>query len=102
MANGKRQVAEHINTELHGARAAFTIKQESQETGNECRAASKHRRAGIDICIAIVAPTKFGFLEQRTGSFEGGLHMLALTSVVAAMVVFFAQTGRSGKQGQRS
>jgi MFS family permease len=40
-----------------------------------------------------VAPTTFGFLEQKTGSIEGGLYALAATSVVAAVVVFFARTG---------
>ncbi|MCW5298587.1 MFS transporter [Herbaspirillum lusitanum] len=39
-----------------------------------------------------VAPTTFGFLEQRTGSIQGGLYALAATSVVAAVVVFFART----------
>jgi MFS family permease len=41
-----------------------------------------------------VAPTTFGFLEQKTGSIEGGLYALAATSVVAAGVVFFARTGQ--------
>jgi len=39
-----------------------------------------------------VAPTTFGFLEQKTGSIQGGLYALAATSVVAAVVVFFART----------
>ncbi|MFC6340189.1 MFS transporter [Pseudomonas sp. CCM 7891] len=44
-----------------------------------------------------VAPTTFGFLEQSTGSIEGGLYGLAATSLVAAVVVFFARTApRSG------
>ncbi|MGF6936087.1 sugar phosphate permease [Paraburkholderia sp. UCT70] len=38
-----------------------------------------------------VAPAAFGFLEQKTGSIEGGLTGLALMSVVAAGVVFFAR-----------
>ncbi len=45
-----------------------------------------------------VAPTTFGFLEQRTGSIEGGLYALAATSVLAAIVVFFARTGKPGKR----
>jgi len=46
-----------------------------------------------------VAPTAFGFLEQTTGSIQGGLYGLAITSVVAAVVVMFAR-GKpgSGKQ----
>ena len=39
-----------------------------------------------------VAPTTFGFLEQTTGSIEGGLYGLAFTSLVAAVVIFFART----------
>ena len=39
-----------------------------------------------------VAPTVFGFLEEKTGSIQGGLYGLAATSVVAAIVVFFART----------
>ncbi|MBB6291422.1 sugar phosphate permease [Pseudomonas sp. SJZ103] len=39
-----------------------------------------------------VAPTTFGLLEQTTGSIEGGLYGLAATSLVAAVVVFFART----------
>ena len=39
-----------------------------------------------------VAPATFGFLEQSTGSIQGGLYGLAGTSVVAAIVVFFART----------
>jgi sugar phosphate permease len=38
-----------------------------------------------------VAPATFGFLEQRTGSIEGGLTGLAVMSVVAAGVVFFSR-----------
>nr|BFE96575.1 hypothetical protein GCM10020185_71110 [Pseudomonas brassicacearum subsp. brassicacearum] len=37
-----------------------------------------------------VAPTAFGFLEQTTGSIEGGLYGLAATSLVAAVVIFFS------------
>jgi len=39
-----------------------------------------------------VAPTTFGFLEQTTGSIQGGLYGLAGTSVLAAVLVFFART----------
>ncbi|NBB62528.1 MFS transporter [Pseudomonas sp. ODNR1LW] len=39
-----------------------------------------------------VAPTTFGFLEQTTGSIQGGLYGLAGTSVLAAILVFFART----------
>ena len=39
-----------------------------------------------------VAPTTFGFLEQTTGSIQGGLYGLAGTSVLAAVLVFFAKT----------
>ncbi len=43
-----------------------------------------------------VAPTAFGFLEQTTGSIEGGLYGLAITSLVAAVVIFFARTQPRG------
>ena len=43
-----------------------------------------------------VAPTTFGFLEQTTGSIEGGLYGLALTSLIAAVVIFFARTTPRG------
>ncbi|MEG5263107.1 MFS transporter [Pseudomonas sp. JDS28PS106] len=39
-----------------------------------------------------VAPTAFGILEQTTGSIQGGLYGLALTSLLAAVVIFFART----------
>ncbi len=39
-----------------------------------------------------VAPTTFGFLEQTTGSIQGGLYGLAGTSIFAAILVFFAKT----------
>ncbi|MBN2979666.1 MFS transporter [Pseudomonas lactucae] len=42
-----------------------------------------------------VAPTTFGFLEQTTGSIQGGLYGLAGTSVLAAILVFFARTAPS-------
>jgi nitrate/nitrite transporter NarK len=46
-----------------------------------------------------VAPTAFGILEETTGSIEGGLYGLAATSLVAAVVIFFARTtpGAKGK-----
>ncbi|KPG82876.1 MFS transporter [Pseudomonas sp. RIT-PI-o] len=46
-----------------------------------------------------VAPTAFGILEQTTGSIEGGLYGLAATSLVAAVVIFFARTA-PGAKGQ--
>lgn len=39
-----------------------------------------------------VAPTTFGILEQQTGSIQGGLYGLAGTSILAAVLVFFART----------
>ncbi|MGY2377517.1 MFS transporter [Pseudomonas sp. SDO524_S393] len=42
-----------------------------------------------------VAPTTFGFLEQTTGSIQGGLYGLAGTSILAAILVFFAKTSPS-------
>ncbi|MBV4487958.1 MFS transporter [Pseudomonas sp. SWRI153] len=44
-----------------------------------------------------VAPTAFGILEQTTGSIEGGLYGLAATSLVAALVIFFARTAPGAK-----
>lgn len=44
-----------------------------------------------------VAPTAFGFLEQTTGSIEGGLYGLAATSLVAAVVIFFARMAPGAK-----
>jgi len=46
-----------------------------------------------------VAPTTFGFLEQTTGSIQGGLYGLACTSVLAAILVFFAKTSPSAVTG---
>ena len=43
-----------------------------------------------------VAPTVFGFLEEKTGSIQGGLYGLAATSLVAAIVIFFARTKPKG------
>ncbi len=51
-----------------------------------------------------VAPATFGFLEQTTGSIEGGLYGLAATSLVAAVVIFFARTtpaNRAPRAGHR-
>ncbi len=45
-----------------------------------------------------VAPTVFGFLEEKTGSIQGGLYGLAATSVLAAIVVFFARTRPRGQK----
>ncbi len=45
-----------------------------------------------------VAPTTFGYLEQRTGSIQGGLMGLAITSLVAAGVVFLARSGPGTKR----
>ena len=39
-----------------------------------------------------VAPTTFGLLEQHTGSIQGGLYGLAGTSIIAAIIVFYART----------
>jgi MFS family permease len=44
-----------------------------------------------------VAPTAFGFLEQTTGSIQGGMYGLAITSLVAAVVIFFARTTPKGE-----
>ncbi|MBX8619452.1 MFS transporter [Pseudomonas cichorii] len=47
-----------------------------------------------------VAPTTFGILEQTTGSIEGGLYGLAATSLLAAVVIFFARTTPANRQGK--
>jgi len=44
-----------------------------------------------------VAPTAFGFLEQTTGSIQGGMYGLAITSLVAAVVIFFARMAPKGE-----
>jgi MFS family permease len=44
-----------------------------------------------------VAPATFGFLEQTTGSIQGGLYGLAATSLLAAVVIFFARTTPRGE-----
>ncbi len=51
-----------------------------------------------------VAPTAFGILEETTGSIEGGLYGLAATSLIAAVVIFFARTapGAKGKTPAKS
>lgn len=49
-----------------------------------------------------VAPTTFGFLEQTTGSIQGGLYGLAATSLLAAIVIFFARTTPRGDQRRPS
>ncbi|WP_084304919.1 MFS transporter [Phytopseudomonas flavescens] len=38
-----------------------------------------------------VAPTTFGFLEETTGSIQGGLYGLTVTSIIAAVIVFAAR-----------
>ena len=38
------------------------------------------------------APATFGYLEQKTGSIQGGLYALAVASVIAAGLVFLART----------
>jgi len=48
-----------------------------------------------------VAPTAFGFLEETTGSIEGGLYGLAATSLVAAIVIFFARTTPKASQSPK-
>ncbi|PHX37117.1 MFS transporter [Pseudomonas sp. NZIPFR-PS5] len=39
-----------------------------------------------------VAPTTFGILEQQTGSIQGGLYGLTVTSIIAAILVFTVRT----------
>ncbi|MFL9926201.1 MFS transporter [Herbaspirillum lusitanum] len=43
------------------------------------------------------APATFGYLEQKTGSIQGGLYALSIASVLAAGLVFLART-RPGKE----
>ncbi|WP_122269870.1 MFS transporter [Pseudomonas savastanoi] len=38
-----------------------------------------------------VAPTTFGLLEEHTGSIQGGLYGLTVTSIIAAIIVFAAR-----------
>ncbi|WP_083452088.1 MFS transporter [Candidatus Burkholderia verschuerenii] len=47
-----------------------------------------------------VAPATFGFLEQKTGSIQGGLTGLAVMSVVAAVLVFLARMEPRHGKGQ--
>ncbi|MBB5390737.1 MULTISPECIES: MFS transporter [unclassified Herbaspirillum] len=44
------------------------------------------------------APAAFGYLEQKTGSIQGGLYALSIASVLAAVLVFLART-RPAPQG---
>ncbi|MFZ6767591.1 MFS transporter [Undibacterium sp. Di26W] len=43
-----------------------------------------------------VAPATFGFLEQRTGSIQGGLYGLAAASMLAAALVFLTRKSKTG------
>jgi len=45
------------------------------------------------------APATFGYLEQKTGSIQGGLYGLSVASLVAAVLVFLART-RPAPQGK--
>jgi nitrate/nitrite transporter NarK len=49
-----------------------------------------------------VAPYTFGVLKQQTGSIQGGLYGLAVTSVLAAGLVFFARTAPKTPHGRLS
>ena len=49
-----------------------------------------------------VAPYTFGVLKQQTGSIQGGLYGLAVTSVLAAGLVFFARTTPKTPHGHHS
>jgi MFS family permease len=40
------------------------------------------------------APATFGWLEEHTGSIQGGLYGLAGTSIIAAIMVFYARSSR--------
>ena len=40
------------------------------------------------------APATFGWLEEHTGSIQGGLYGLAGTSIIAAIIVFYARSSR--------
>lgn len=52
--------------------------------------------AFVAICFAAIgfkaASATFGWLEKNTGSIQGGLYGLAIASVIAAALVFFART----------
>lgn len=43
------------------------------------------------------APATFGYLEQKTGSIQGGLYGLAIASIIAAGLVFLARTSDKKK-----
>jgi MFS family permease len=45
------------------------------------------------------APATFGYLEQKTGSIQGGLYALSAASLVAAVLVFLARTRPSVQDG---
>ncbi|WP_040501478.1 MFS transporter [Herbaspirillum sp. YR522] len=45
------------------------------------------------------APATFGYLEQKTGSIQGGLYALSGASLVAAMLVFLARTRPQAEVG---
>ena len=45
-----------------------------------------------------VSPSMFGILEQRTGSIQGGIYILAATSLVAACLALFSRTRPSSIQ----
>jgi len=45
------------------------------------------------------APATFGYLEQKTGSIQGGLYALSGASLVAAVLVFLARTRPSVQDG---
>jgi len=45
------------------------------------------------------APATFGYLEQKTGSIQGGLYALSAASLVAAVLVFLARTRPSVRDG---
>jgi len=42
-----------------------------------------------------VAPATFGFLEERTGSIEGGLMGLAVVSLIAGILIFMTKTNKA-------
>ncbi|MCA1324906.1 MFS transporter [Herbaspirillum sp. alder98] len=45
------------------------------------------------------APATFGYLEQKTGSIQGGLYALSAASLVAAVLVFLARTRPQAEGG---
>ncbi|SFI04075.1 Sugar phosphate permease [Collimonas sp. OK307] len=48
------------------------------------------------------APATFGYLEQKTGSIQGGLYGLAIASIVAAALVFWTKKSATVKLPGRS